>query len=401
MRFFSYKTKTKEGITKKGIIEAASLKQASGVLRKRGFFIIELTEKKESFFKSFAATFQKVKKDDIAEFTRQLATMLTAGLPLTDCLILLRDQTDNQPFAKIIDGIIGEVQGGTSLKNAFSKYPYIFDRLYISLVGAGESAGALDKVLVRLADTLEKEKEFRSKTQGALIYPAIILVAMIIVIFIMMVFVIPKLTAMYKDFNVDLPTSTKILIAISGFSTKFFPLIAIVIMVGFIALKVWTQTPVGSRQYDELTLKIPLWGKIKKLISLTEFTRTLGLLISAGIPILEALKIVAGACDSAVYKDSITQAAKEVERGLPLGVPISYDANFPPIVGQMLKVGEESGKTDEVLIKLSAFFEAESEHLVKALTTAIEPIIMVVLGLGVGFIVLSVLTPIYNLTSQF
>lgn len=401
MRYFSYKAKTKQGETKKGIIEAAGLKQAAGVLRKRGFFIVSLQEKKENPLKTFISTFQKVKKDHISEFTRQLSTMLAAGLPLTDCLILLRDQTNNQAFAKVIDGIIGEVQGGSSLKNALSKYPHIFNRLYISLVGAGEAAGALDKVLTRLADNLEKERDFRNKTKGALIYPAIILTAMVIVIFIMMVFVIPKLTTMYQDFDIDLPVTTQILISVSNFTTKYFYLFIILIIAFIVSLRIYSQTPVGRRQIDELMLKVPLWGKIKKLVNLTEFTRTLGLLIASGIPILEALNIVADASDNAVYKNSIKSAAKEVERGLPLGVPVSYDENFPPILGQMLKVGEESGKMDEVLLKLSLFFQAESEHLVKALTTAIEPIIMIILGVGVGFLVLSVLTPIYNLTAQF
>jgi len=401
MKFFSYKVKTQEGMPKKGVIEAAGLKQAAGVLRKRGFFIIKLEEKKDSPLKTFAGTIQKVKSDDVTEFTRQLATMITAGLPLTDCLVLLRDQSGNQAFAKVIDGIIGDVQGGTSLEHSLSKYPNIFNNLYISLVGAGETAGALEKVLSRLADNLEKAKDFRSKTKGALIYPAIIFTAMVIVMFIMMIFVIPQLTSMYQDFDIDLPASTQILISISNFTSKYFVLILIISAITIFALKTYARTPLGRYQLDEATLKIPLWGKIKKLVNLTEFTRTLGLLIAAGIPILEALNIVADASDNAVYKSSIKSAAKEVERGLPLGVPISYDENFPPIVGQMLKVGEESGKMDEVLLKLSAFFQAESEHLVKGLTTAIEPIIMIVLGVGVGFLVISVLTPIYNLTAQF
>lgn len=400
MQIFNYKVKDKNGKTITGVIEAVNKKQAVSLLRDKGFVIISLWSKSEPFL-IFKRLFGKITESDLVEFTRQFSTMINSGLPLTECLLILKNQTKNLQMARVIDDLLGQIQGGASLATALENHPKVFPQVYIALIKAGETAGVLDRVLLRLADNLEKQRDFKSKTKGALVYPAIIIVAMIGVMLIMMLFVFPRLTAMYKDFNVPLPTPTKILMIISELFARYFPIFLIIFAGLILALRAFTKTEVGQLKVDRFIFNLPLFGSLKKGVALTEFSRTLSLLIGTGIPIIEALNIVSETVGSAVYQKGIEEAALEVERGLPIAVPISQNPDFPPIVSQMMKVGEESGKMDEVLEKLGHYFESETEHLIKGLTTAIEPIIMIMLGAGVGFIIISVLLPIYNLTGQF
>ena len=400
--FFRYKCKNKtKGDIVTGLVEAASDKQAVTLLRSQGFFIISLSAVTPSLFSQLSLRFSRVSFNDIVHFTQQLSTMITAGLSLTESLNILKVQTSNAAFSKIISEILKEVEGGASFSQSLEKYPQYFSQIYISLLKAGEASGKLQTVLERLASNMEKQREFRSKTRGALVYPVIILIAMVVVIFIMMTFVVPKLTDLYKDFGTELPPTTKLLMFVSSFFVHFWWLLIILIWGGIILFRVWKKTPIGARMLDHFLYQLPIWGNLKKQIVLTEFTRTLAILVSAGIPILESLEIIGGAVNSVVYQDDLKEIAKQVEKGFPLGLPISQNPRFPPILGQMITVGEETGKLDETLNKLSNFFEAESEQGIKTLTTAMEPLIMVVLGVGVGFVVISILMPIYNLTSQF
>lgn len=398
---FKYKGKNNKGEVVSGLIEATGDKQAVALLRSQGIFIISLGKSSESLFSRFSLRFKKVSFSDIVHFTQQLSTMITAGLTLTDSLNILKLQSTSSVFTRVILEILKEIEGGSSFAKALEKYPQHFSQIYISLIRAGEASGKLEEVLQRLATNLEKQREFRAKTKGALIYPVIILIGMIIVIFIMMTFVVPKLTDLYKDFGTELPPTTQLLIAVSNLFVNFWWLIILGLWGGLMFFRSWKKTPVGARLWDKFMLRLPIWGNLKKQLILTEFTRTLGILSGAGIPILESLEIVSGSIDSISFQEDLKKVAGQVEKGFPLGIPISQNPRFPPIVGQMITVGEETGKLDETLLKLSAFFEAEAEQGVKTLTTAMEPLIMVVLGVGVGFIVMSILMPIYNLTSQF
>ncbi|MBI2599194.1 type II secretion system F family protein [Candidatus Curtissbacteria bacterium] len=338
---------------------------------------------------------------EIVGFTRQFSTMVSAGLPLTDALVILEKQAKNRAFSRAISQIVADVEGGSSLSAALAKHPKIFNVIYIKLVEAGETGGVLDKVLAKLSDTLEKDREFKSKTRGAFIYPIIVIVVMIIVISVMMIFVIPRLTSLYSEIGASLPLPTRVLIAMSSFMRNFWWLL-LIMMAGLIwGFKIFARTARGGQTLSQLMLKVPIWGKIRKALLLAQFTRTLGLLIGTGIPIIAALKVVAGLLDSPVYKEGIDFAIARVERGSPLYQPLAANAAFPPIISQMLRVGEETGKMDEVLMRLSTYFESESENLIRNLTTALEPVILVILGLGVAVLVLSIILPIYNLTAQF
>ncbi len=399
---FNYIAKERDGAERVGIVEAADRNQAAKILRERGLIVITIksSESGISLDKLFGS-FKKVSITEITNFTRQLSTMITAGLPLTEALNILKAQTPNKQFAVIQESILHDIEGGGSFGDSLQKHPKTFSKIYISLVRAGEASGLLDTILARLAENLEKDREFKAKTRGAMIYPIIVVVAITVVMFIMMIFVIPRLTGMYKDMGVELPGPTKFLIATSNFFVNFWWLMIGAGVLTFFGYKQYIKTEAGRKSVDQLMYRIPVFGKIRRESSLTEFARTLGLLVGAGIPIIEALNIVSDSVGDKVYYDSIRNAARDVEHGAPLSVPISRDPNFPPILSQMVKVGEETGKLDEVLIKISKYFEAEAENLIKNLTTALEPFILIFLGLGVAFLVLSIILPIYKLTSSF
>jgi len=401
MPFYSYKAFTPEGKETRGIVEGPSEDQAVRILKEKQFVVISLTHTVESPFSGVVTKLQRIGFSDIVNFTRQLSTMITAGLSLPQALTILREQTTNQEFAKILSDIEHQIVGGGTLADALSKYPSHFSSIYISLIRAGESSGLMDKVLTRLAETMESQREFRAKVQGAMIYPSIIIVGMIVVAGVMMVVVIPKLTELYKDFGISLPLTTRILIAVSNFIIHFWWLIILGAGGAVAGIQKWKKTSSGERIIDTYMLKIPVLGNLQKKVILVEFTRTLSMLLSAGIHILDALKILKNSLGNVLYRDAIDDIGKKVEKGFTLGDTFQAHKEFPAIVAQMMKVGEETGKMDDTLLKLSVYFQSETENLVKGLTTAIEPIIMVFLGVGVGFIVISVITPIYNLTAQF
>lgn len=401
MPYFNYKARSDEKIVT-GLVEAPNADVAARLLRDKKLFVVSVIEKKNNYsFSSITARFKRVGFSDIVNFTRQLATMVVAGLQLPEALSILRNQTTNPVFGQVLLDIEHQIVSGGNLADALSKYPQYFTSIYIALVRAGESSGTLEQVLTRLAESLESQQEFRSKVKGAMIYPVIILVGMVLVVMVMMTVVVPKLTDLYRDFNVSLPLSTQILMSVSGFFVRFWWLMIGLSIGGFIFFNKWRKTQLGEFVIDSLILKIPLFGDLQTKVVLVDFTRTFSMLIGSGIHILDGLKILQGALGNVLFRNAIHEIAISVEKGFSLGDSFAQHEVFPPIVSQMMKVGEETGKLDDTLTKLSNYFQSESEHLVKGLTTAIEPLIMVILGVGVGFIVISVITPIYNLTSQF
>lgn len=402
MPVFQYKARNGDGRIISGLVDAPSQDVALRLLHDKQLFVVGIRAAAQGFsFSSIQQSFKRVSFNDIVNFTRQLSTMVVAGLSLPEALTILRNQTTNKVFADVLVDIEHQIVSGGNLGDALSKYPKYFSPTYIALVRAGESSGTLDQILTRLSETLESEREFRGKVSGAMIYPIIILIGMAGVIFVMMTVVMPKLTDLYKDFNIDLPWSTVLLMSVSNVFVHFWWLMIIGIAGLVFLFRRWRKTPVGELIVDQLIFKIPLFGELQKKIILVEFTRTLGMLVASGIHILEGLTILKGSLSNVVFRNAISDISKKVEKGFPLGDSFAQHAVFPPIVSQMMKVGEETGKLDETLTKLSRYFQSESETQVKGLTTAIEPIIMVVMGVGVGFIVISVITPIYNLTSQF
>lgn len=400
MKTYSYKVRDKNGVESTGVVDALDERQAAIVLKSKGLYVTSLFEYDPVNLQVLMSKFSKPTSEDITNFTRQFSTMIGSGLPLAEALRILRNQS--KPTMKsIIEKVLTEVEGGSTLADAISGSDGGFSPVYIAMVRAGESAGVLDSVMSKLAESLDKQREFKSKTKGALVYPIIIMVAMVVIATIMMIFVVPRLTAMYKDFGAELPGPTKALMAVSEFVVDYWYFVFIFLVTSWYGLLKWSKTEVGALVLEQFVFKIPIWGKLKKDIILTEFTRTISVLLGAGIPILDALQIVSGTLGSIVFGMQIKQAGAFVEKGLGLSEAITRLDGFPPILSQMVAVGEETGKLDEILAKLSRYYESESEVKIKALTTAIEPLIMILMGIGVGFLVIAVIMPIYNLTSQF
>lgn len=401
MKRFLYKAKDRNGKLLTGEVEASNISEAARLIHEKKLFIISLKAKIDSPFNVVKNFKDRIVPADVSTFTRQLSTMINSGLPITEALSILRSQS-KKSMQRIVAQILADVEAGESLSSAMSKHPTVFTKTYLALIKSGEVGGVMDAVLARLADNLEKQQEFNGKVKGALIYPAVIVIGMVVVSIIMMVFVIPRLLTLYTDFNATIPLPTKILIVISNFFSNFWWLILFALGGLLYTFTIYGKTPAGKRRIDELLFKVPIFGELQKQIILTELTRTLSMMVGAGVPILESLNITADVVNNSIISDALRSSAKEIERGFPIAYAFGRHPDaFPFLLSQMIAVGEQTGKMDEVLGKISHIFEVDSDESVKGLTAAIEPIIMVVLGLGVGFLVIAVILPIYNLTSQF
>lgn len=401
MKRFTFKAKDKNGKVVTGEVEASNESQAARLVRGKGLLVLSIKKAVENPLDLIKKFKDRITTNDVATFTRQFATMVAAGLPITESLLILKSQAKGS-MGKVVSQILADVEGGESMSKAFMKHPAVFSPTYIALVKSGEAGGVLDTVLVRLADSLEKQQEFKGKVKGALIYPMIIIIGMIIVAFIMMIFVIPRLTSLYSEFNAELPLPTKILIGMSNAVIKYWPITLAAVVGGIYSFQAYRKTKKGRLKTDELAFRIPIIGQLSREVILTELTSTLSLMVGAGVSILEGLNITSEVVSNVVIGNALKDVSTQVEKGFPVSFAFAKHPDaFPFILSQMVAVGEETGKMEEVLNKVSHVFEVESDQKVKSLTAAVEPIVMVLLGLGVGFLVIAIILPIYNLTSQF
>ncbi len=393
-----YKAVSKEGKTVSGEIEAKDQEEAAIFLRRREFLPIKIAPKEAGGILKYLSR-SKTTSTDLVFFTGQLASMITAGLTLMQSLTILRDQIHNERMSEIVSGVISDVEEGRQLSDALAKYPSTFSSIYISLIRASESSGLLDKVLLRLADNLEKEEKLRGTIKSALMYPTIVIIGMILVLSVMMIFVIPQLSVLYENLGVELPLPTLIVVGMSNFFINFWPVVLGAVFLGFFLYTRWHATPSGKLVMDDLVLKIPIFGPLLKESILAEFSRTFGLLVGTGTLVVEALNQSSDVAGNILYKNAIINVSRRVEKGISVGDAMSAYSLFPAILIQTVKIGEQTGKLDESMTKISGYFEGEVNQKVKTLTTAMEPFIMVVLGLGVAFLIISIIVPIYNLTS--
>lgn len=396
-----YKAVTGKGKSIEGLIEARDPSEAATYLRSKELFPIKIIKKEKNKFENLVPFLrEKVKSSEVVDLTRQLASMLSSGLTLLRSLEILKNQIGNRVLVDIINNIIKDIQEGSSFSRAIAKHPTVFSPVYIALIEASEGSGLLDKAFLRLADTLEKQQKLKSTVKGALTYPAIVVLMMIAVIFVMMIFVIPQISTLYQSMNVSLPLATRALIQISNFFVSFW-----FVIVGFFALVVlaferWYRTIEGKLSIDGMLLKIPIFGKLIKKTILAEFSRTLGALLASGTLVVEALNRVSNITGNVHYKNAIVDISGKVEKGVSIGDALSLYYLFPPNLVELVKIGEQTGKLDETLLKASEYFENEVDQTVKTLSTALEPIILVVLGVGVAFLVFSIITPIYQITNS-
>jgi type IV pilus assembly protein PilC len=338
--------------------------------------------------------------NDVIFFTRQLSSMLTSGFTLMQALTVMKNQIKNPAMSDVLGGIIAKVEDGGSFSSALEKYPRLFSPIYIALMRAAESSGLLDKVLLRLSENLEKQQKLRSTIKGALVYPVIVIFLMIVVVGIMMVFAIPQLSEFYRSMGVKLPLSTQVIVSASNIMVHLWWLIIIGFITVVYVFRKWHSQETGRRAVDLLILRLPLVGKLVSESLMVEFSRTLGVLIGAGSLVVDSLLKSADIVDNIIYRREIILVAKRVEKGISIGDALETSAIFPPILVQMVKIGEQTGKLDDSLIRVGEYFEREVEQTVKALTTAIEPLLMVILGLGVGFLIFAIITPIYKVISS-
>ena len=398
---FRYTAVDASGRPVKGKVDALEARAVVAILRAQKLTPITVAEQRLIFdLSALRRRFSGVSISDLASFTRQLSTMITAGLPLTDALSLLKVQSP-PALAPAVDAIFTDIQGGVSLSDAMAKHPHVFSKVFVALIRAGEAAGVMDKILSRLAENMEKSREFSAKIKGAMIYPAIIFAGMLGVMVIMMLVVVPKLTSLYTEFGADLPLATKLIIGMSSFLIGYWWLVITAVVATVAGVRGYLASVDGRRRWDAMQYQWPVVGELLRQVMLAEMTRTMALLIGAGISIAEALNIVSEALGNVVVAAEMKKIAQQVEKGFPVTVSFSQSLIFPPLVGQMVAVGEETGRMDEVMEKLAIYFESNSSERIKGLTTAIEPLIIVLLGVGVGFLIFSIIMPIYNLTSQF
>ncbi len=398
MAEYKYVAMDNRGARRIGTVDARTKESAVEVLKNEGYYVVSL-EKKSSNFLSGSFNFRGVPFNEVVSFTRQFSTMVSAGLPVSKILNILTEQSTNAKFKIILGDILRNVEGGSSLANAFSKYPEVFSPTYQALVEAGEASGKLDEILSRLAKTMEEERELRAKIKGAMIYPVIVLMAMAGVFVILMVFVVPKLADMYESLDVELPAVTQFMITVSDFWVNNLWLLFIIAILGFFGLRYFLKSEQFMNIRARYLFKIPIFGPLNRKKELTEFTRTLSLLLTSAVPIVEALHIVSDVVSAKMLKDGALAAADRIEKGGSLSGYLKSDPHFPPILGSMVATGEETGRLDEVLEKLAEFFSKETEHAIAGLSAAMEPVILIMLGAMVGVMIVSIITPIYKITS--
>lgn len=401
---FSYKAKDSKGLTLEGTIEAMSQDAALKLLADKKMIVLALEDLEEVPFwkKSIDIPFlNRVGPRDLVFLSRQLSVMVTAGLPLVESLDVLKDQTDNSRLKKIIENISKDVQGGLRFSSSLAKYPKIFDDFFINMVRAGETAGNLDEVLRYLADEQEKNFDLMNKIKGAMVYPMFVIATVIGVMILMMVFVIPQLTQILAQSSVELPLPTKILIAVSDFFKSFYVYIIVVLIILAIIARFLFKTREGQLFWGRVIIRLPVFGPLFQKFYLVRFARSLSTLLIGGIPLTSSLRIVSDVVGNVVYKNIILESINDVEGGHSVSKAFLNNSAVPVMLPRLMIVGEQTGKLDEVLEKVSDFYGREIENLLGKLVTLLEPMIIIFLGLMVAGMAASILLPMYQLSSAF
>ena len=397
MPAYAWKGKNRLGEVQEGVLVSDSRDAASATLKRNGLDVMNI----RLMASEGTRTFGKVPPKALAIFTRQFSVMIDAGLPLVQCLEILGAQQDHKAFQRIIEAVRDDVEKGTTLQAALSKHPKAFNDLYVNMVGAGESGGILDIVLQRLSIYIEKAVKLTAKVKGAMTYPIAVITIAISVVAIIMLKVIPIFSAMYDGLGSKLPFATLVCIAISNALINYSWLFAIGIVVTVVGLRQFYKTPVGRLQIDTLMLRVPIIGDILRKVAVARFCRTLGTLISSGVPILEGMDITAKTAGNMVVQNAILKSRDAVEQGRNISTPLAETKVFPPMVVQMVGVGEATGALDAMLAKVADFYEDEVDNAVANLTSLMEPIMISVLGGIIGFIVVAMYLPIFNLANVF
>ncbi len=399
MPIFLWEGTTKKGETKKGELDVVDEAAARGLLRRQGFKSITIKKKPKDLMEYFPFLKQKVKEKDVVVFARIFATMINAGLPLIQCLDLLASQEQNKTFAKIITNIKEDIAGGATLTESLGKYPDIFDELFVNLVAAGESGGILDVILNRLSAYMEKAMKLKSRVKGAMTYPISVLVISIGVVAILLLKVIPVFQNMFEGMGGSLPAPTQFLVNASQFTQHYFLyMVAVGVGLGSTFKKI-KKTDKGELFFDDLVLKSPVFGPLLKKVAVAKFTRTMSTMMTSGVPIMEGLSIVSKTAGNRIIEAALVKTRQSIGEGKTISEPLAETDIFPPMVVQMIAVGEATGALDAMLSKIADFYDDEVDAAVDAMTALLEPFMMVFLGGVVGGMIIAMYLPIFSMAS--
>jgi type IV pilus assembly protein PilC len=395
---FVYEGRDAKGDAIGGTVEARSRAAVMAMLRPRGYVVTSVKEKRETAgLGALLGVKRKVRNRDLTLFSRQFATMVNAGLALLQSLDILSNQTESPVLRNTLRVVRTDVEAGLPLSQALGKHPNVFSRLYVDLVRAGETGGVLDVILLRLATYLEKMETLRRKVKTAMAYPLTVISVAILITFGLITFGIPVFAKLYEGFGAELPLPTRMLIALSGFLRQFLLVVAAVVAGAIILFQRWRSTQSGARRFDAFILRLPIVGGLLLKTAIARFTRTFGILLSSGVPVLEALEVVAQTAGNKVIEAATLKARAGIKEGETIAAPLERTAVFPPMVTQMIAVGEETGELSDMLIKIADFYDEEVDTAVAALTSMVEPLLMVFIGVVIGFIVIAMYLPLFNL----
>jgi type IV pilus assembly protein PilC len=400
---FNYKVRDRAGKLVTGSLDADSVNSVAGKLRSMGMVPVSIeSAEKKSLERDIRipGLSSRVKLKAVAVFSRQFATMISSGLTLLRSLSILAEQTESKELARIIGEVRLDVERGSSLSVALAKHPKAFSRLYVSMVRSGESGGSLDTVLLRLATTIEKQVELRRKIKSAMTYPVAVGAIVVLILVGMLLFVVPMFEDMFADLGSKLPAPTLVLLKLSDIVTTFWWLCLIGLGGAVYGLKKWVATPEGRRQWDAAKLRAPVFGPLVHKTAMARFSRSLAALVRSGVSILDALDIVAETAGNAVVAEAVYRARDAVKAGESLSKPLEMSKAFPPMVTQMMAVGEETGALDEMLDKIADFYDGEVEATVEALTSLLEPLLIVVMGSTVGGMVIALYMPMFSIITK-
>jgi len=400
MAKFQWEARSRTGAVQSGVMEAKSRDMVEAQLKKYGFGGISIKEEGKGLsmeIKLPAMFGKKVSTKELVIFTRQFATMIDSGLPLVQCLDILSSQQENPTFKGVLLKVKESVESGSTFADALAKHPKVFDQLFVSLVAAGEVGGILDTILNRLASYTEKSMKLKKQIKGAMVYPATVMSVAVVVVGVILVFVIPTFAKMFADFGSDLPGPTKVVIALSNFLKKYIIVIIAGIFALVFAVKKYYATKNGRKTLDRMALRAPVIGPLIRKVSVAKFTRTLGTLVSSGVPILDGLDIVARTAGNVIVEEAIMKVRQSISEGKTIAEPLAQSGVFPPMVVQMISVGEATGAMDAMLSKIADFYDDEVDNAVSAMTAMLEPMLMVFLGVVVGGLVIAMYLPIFKI----
>ncbi|OGF26025.1 hypothetical protein A2331_02225 [Candidatus Falkowbacteria bacterium RIFOXYB2_FULL_34_18] len=402
MAFFAYKVQNRDEKIISGKVEAISESEAVSILKDKQYKILSIHEASGAgdFLNRINIALAKVKPKDIVSFSRQFAVLISANVSLVQSLKMMITQTENLKLKSVVAEIADEVDGGEKFSYCLAKRPQVFSNFYTNVVSSGESSGKLDEVLNYLADELEKDYDMNAKIKGAMIYPAFVMVMMLGVGTVMMIFVVPKLTDMLAESGGELPIATKLLMAISSFLVNYWYILVISVVGLFFGFRFIYKTKLGKKIIDKVLLHLPIFGNLLQKIYIVRFTRSLQTLIMGGVTISKALGITASVVDNAIYSHIISETKREVEDGNSITTILSESKEIPSMLSQMMKVGEKTGRLDLVLEKITIFYSREINNIVANLMTLMEPIIMVIMGIGVGVMVAAIILPMYQMATS-